>query len=61
VEHPTHLEEALAACLSSTGPFLLDVSVEQQENCFPMIPAGQGHHEMLLGVDRPYTGTALVS
>ena len=61
VEHPEDLEEALAACLSSTGPFLLDVSVEQQENCFPMIPAGQGHHEMLLGVDRPYTGTALAS
>ena len=61
VEHPAHLEEAMAACLSSTGPFLLDVAVEQQENCFPMIPAGQGHHEMLLGVDRPYPGTALTS
>jgi len=61
VEHPAHLEEAMAACLSSTGPFLLDVAVEQQENCFPMIPAGHGHQEMLLGLDRPYIATAQAS
>ena len=48
------LDDALARCLSSDGPFLLDASVSALENCFPMIPAGCGHHEVLLGKERPY-------
>ena len=55
VEHPAQLGEAMDVCLSSPGAFLLDVAVEQQENCFPMIPSGHGHHQMLLGVDRPFS------
>lgn len=55
VEHPTQLGDAMDVCLSSPGPFLLDVAVEPQENCFPMIPAGHGHHQILLSVDRPYS------
>jgi acetolactate synthase-1/2/3 large subunit len=31
------------------GPFILDVLVEKHENCFPMIPSGKPHNEMLLG------------
>ncbi|CAH0310620.1 Acetolactate synthase isozyme 3 large subunit [Massilia sp. Bi118] len=54
VEHADQLEEALAECLSSSGPFLLDVVVQQTENCFPMIPAGRGHHEVMLAKDRFY-------
>ena len=42
------LDGALAECLSHDGPFFLDVAVAAQENCFPMIPAGRGHHEMML-------------
>jgi acetolactate synthase-1/2/3 large subunit len=52
VEHAGELDAALAACLASTGPFLLDVVVEQAENCFPMIPAGRGHHEVMLSKER---------
>ncbi len=29
--------------------FILDVAVDQAENCFPMIPSGAAHNEMLLG------------
>ena len=28
---------------------MLDVAVDQAENCFPMIPSGAAHNEMLLG------------
>jgi acetolactate synthase-1/2/3 large subunit len=28
---------------------IVDVAVDQTENCFPMIPSGAAHHEMLLG------------
>jgi acetolactate synthase-1/2/3 large subunit len=48
------LDEALAECLATPGPFLLDAVVEPTENCFPMIPAGAGHHEVWLGPGRVF-------
>jgi acetolactate synthase-1/2/3 large subunit len=42
------LDAALAACLAAPGPYFLDVAVRADENCFPMIPAGRGHHEVML-------------
>jgi acetolactate synthase-1/2/3 large subunit len=48
VEERADLEGALAECLAYEGPFFLDVAVAAQENCFPMIPAGRGHHEVML-------------
>jgi acetolactate synthase-1/2/3 large subunit len=58
VEHADQLAQAIAECLSSDGPFLLDVAVAPAENCFPMIPAGRGHHEVMLSKDRSYQGDA---
>ncbi|GAA4336643.1 biosynthetic-type acetolactate synthase large subunit [Variovorax defluvii] len=54
VADPSQLEEALAECLAAEGPFFLDVQVAAQENCFPMIPAGVGHHRVMLAKDRWY-------
>ena len=54
VSDPAGLEAALAECLASEGPFFLDVQVAAQENCFPMMPAGQGHHRVMLSKDRWY-------
>jgi acetolactate synthase-1/2/3 large subunit len=51
---PAELSSALAECLAHPGPYLLDVVVTAQENCYPMIPAGCGHHEVMLGDDRWY-------
>ncbi|KDC18560.1 biosynthetic-type acetolactate synthase large subunit [Bordetella bronchiseptica] len=48
VERPHDLDAALAACLEHPGPYFLDVAVAEQENCFPMMPAGHGHHRMML-------------
>jgi acetolactate synthase-1/2/3 large subunit len=30
-------------------PVIFDCVVDQMENCFPMIPSGKAHNEMLLG------------
>ncbi len=49
---PQDLDAAIAECLEHDGPFLLDVAVVAQENCFPMVPAGCGHHEVMLGESR---------
>jgi acetolactate synthase-1/2/3 large subunit len=54
VDRADELDAALRECLLSAGPFLLDVVVEQAENCFPMIPAGRGHHEIMLSKARWY-------
>ncbi len=54
VSDPTELDAALAECLASGGPFFLDVAVAPQENCFPMMPAGSGHHQLMLGNARWY-------
>jgi acetolactate synthase-1/2/3 large subunit len=49
---PAELDDALAECLASDAPYFLDVVVAPEENCFPMIPAGAGHHEVVLRQNR---------
>lgn len=48
VQTPAQLEQALDRCLSSREPYLLDVRVVEQANCFPMIPAGKSHNQIML-------------
>lgn len=52
VERREELDEALAECLASDRPYFLDVRVRAEENCFPMVPAGAGHHEVILASDQ---------
>jgi acetolactate synthase-1/2/3 large subunit len=54
VEDPTDLDAALAACIAHDGPYFLDVVVLAQENCFPMMPAGYGHQQVMLSEDTWY-------
>ncbi|MDN5567481.1 MAG: acetolactate synthase 3 large subunit [Paracoccus sp. (in: a-proteobacteria)] len=49
VRDPKDLDAAIQQMLDYDGPFILDVLVEKHENCFPMIPSGKPHNEMLLG------------
>ncbi|MGB3290244.1 MAG: biosynthetic-type acetolactate synthase large subunit, partial [Burkholderiaceae bacterium] len=54
VENPAELDAALARCMAHDGPFFLDVVVLAQENCFPMMPAGYGHQQVMLSEDTWY-------
>ncbi|WP_282602538.1 acetolactate synthase 3 large subunit [Paracoccus sp. PARArs4] len=49
VRDPADLDDAIQQMIDYDGPFILDVLVEKHENCFPMIPSGKPHNEMLLG------------
>ena len=49
VSDPADLDDAIREMIAHDGPFILDVMVEKHENCFPMIPSGKPHNEMLLG------------
>jgi acetolactate synthase-1/2/3 large subunit len=49
VEDPAELDDAIREMLDTDRAFILDVAVDPAENCFPMIPSGAAHNEMLLG------------
>jgi acetolactate synthase-1/2/3 large subunit len=45
------LDDVIKQMLDIKGPVIVDVAVDEKENCFPMIPSGAAHNEMLLGPD----------
>jgi len=46
---PARLDDAIREMIDHPGPVVFDCLVEKHENCFPMIPSGKPHNEMLLG------------
>ncbi|MBZ8135237.1 acetolactate synthase 3 large subunit [Afifella sp. IM 167] len=47
-ERPGDLDDAIAEMISVKQPVLFDCRVANLENCFPMIPSGKAHNEMIL-------------
>ncbi|WP_144186345.1 acetolactate synthase 3 large subunit [Elioraea rosea] len=43
------LDDVIREMLTVDRPVIADICVDQKENCFPMIPSGAAHNEMLLG------------
>ena len=52
-EKPNELEKAIIEMIEYDGPVIFDCVVEKHENCFPMIPSGKAHNEMILEADQP--------
>ena len=50
-EKPGDLDNAIKAMIASPHPVIFDCRVANLANCFPMIPSGKAHNEMLLGAD----------
>jgi acetolactate synthase I/II/III large subunit len=48
-EHPGDLDGAIREMIDVKRPVIFDCVVDPNENCFPMIPSGRAHNEMLLG------------
>jgi acetolactate synthase-1/2/3 large subunit len=46
---PALLDAAILEMINSPKPVIFDCVVEKAENCFPMIPSGKAHNEMILG------------
>ena len=46
---PGELDDVIARMIAADGPVIADICVDKQENCFPMIPSGAAHCDMLLG------------
>ena len=45
---PAKLDAAILEMIETPKPVIFDCVVDQKENCFPMIPSGKAHNEMLL-------------
>lgn len=50
-EDPAKLDDAIAEMLAYDGPVMFDCRVAKTANCFPMIPSGAAHTEMILHSD----------
>ncbi len=48
-EKPGDLDGAIKEMIKVKRPVIFDCVVDPNENCFPMIPSGRAHNEMLLG------------
>ena len=48
-ESVDELDDVIRAMIAEPRAVIVDVAVDQRENCYPMIPSGAAHNEMLLG------------
>jgi acetolactate synthase-1/2/3 large subunit len=48
---PAKLDDTIREMIKIKKPVIVDVMVDKAENCFPMIPSGAAHCDMLLGPD----------
>ena len=48
-EKPGELDGKIKEMIDIDRPVIFDCVVDQKENCFPMIPSGRAHNEMILG------------
>lgn len=46
---PGEVDDKIMEMIDTPQPVVFDCQVDQTENCFPMIPSGAAHYEMLLG------------
>ncbi len=58
------VDDAIREMIKIDKPVILDMRVDSTENCFPMIPSGAAHNEMLLGpadeADKPISEDGMV-
>jgi acetolactate synthase-1/2/3 large subunit len=47
----SQLDDTIDEMMAIKRPVIVDVCVDEKENCFPMIPSGAAHNEILLGPD----------
>jgi len=60
----SELEDGLKRMIETPGPVIFDCCVTKDENCFPMIPSGAAHYDMILSkedkVSNPVSAEGMV-
>jgi acetolactate synthase-1/2/3 large subunit len=58
-DDPKKLDDAIREMIDYPGPVIFDCVVAKEENCFPMIPSGKAHNEMILPDFEGDTGSVI--
>jgi acetolactate synthase-1/2/3 large subunit len=58
---PDELDDVIKEMIKIDNTVIVDVAVDQMENCFPMIPSGAAHNEMIMGNSSKVIGEQSVS
>jgi len=58
-EHPDELDDKIREMVAVRKPVLFDCRVTKQENCFPMIPSGKAHNEMIMAEEARDLGSII--
>jgi acetolactate synthase I/II/III large subunit len=45
----SEVDDIIKEMIAVKRPVVVDMCVDQKENCFPMIPSGAAHNDMILG------------
>ncbi|GAN71622.1 acetolactate synthase [Acetobacter syzygii] len=53
------LDATIRQALEHDGPVVVDICVAEGENCFPMIPSGAAHNQMILGPEQEESGATI--
>ena len=48
---PKDVDSVIKEMIRIKKPVIADICIDETENCFPMIPSGSAHNEMLLGTE----------
>ena len=63
-EKKEQLDDVIKEMIECDRPVIADIAVDPKENCFPMIPSGAAHNEMLFGpedkADNPVSDEGMV-
>ncbi|WP_293905842.1 acetolactate synthase 3 large subunit [Phenylobacterium sp.] len=58
-ETPDELDDKIREMIAVKKPVLFDCRVTKEENCFPMIPSGKAHNEMIMADETRDLGTII--
>jgi acetolactate synthase-1/2/3 large subunit len=50
-EKPDQVDDVIKEMIGSDRAVIADIRIDKEENCYPMIPSGAAHNEILLGPD----------
>ncbi|MFN9033258.1 MAG: thiamine pyrophosphate-dependent enzyme, partial [Alphaproteobacteria bacterium] len=56
---PAELDDAIRQMIDYPGPVIFDCCVTKEENCFPMIPSGKAHNDMILAEETRDLGSII--
>ncbi|MDB5445587.1 MAG: ilvI [Phenylobacterium sp.] len=58
-ENPAELDDKIREMIDVRRPVIFDCRVTKEENCFPMIPSGKAHNEMIMAEEARDLGSII--